>query len=153
MFLLVSPHSVVGIVAQLCPTLGDPMDCIPAGSSVHGILQARTLEWVAISLLLGIFQNPGIEPWVSCIAGKFFTIWATREALFPHKGIAFPFVCQASSFPLITAAETNQVFLLGVPAPSHPSLEAPQPPGSARTEQLTGLWHHKTRLCCVFPGH
>ena len=34
---------------QLCPTLCDPMDCSPPGSSVHGILQARTLEWVAIS--------------------------------------------------------------------------------------------------------
>ena len=35
--------------AQLCPTLCHPMDCSPPGSSVHGILQARTLEWVAIS--------------------------------------------------------------------------------------------------------
>ena len=37
------------LAAQLCPTLCDPMDCSPPGSSVHGILQARTLEWVAIS--------------------------------------------------------------------------------------------------------
>ena len=36
-------------VAQSCPTLSDPMDCSPPGSSIHGILQARTLEWVAIS--------------------------------------------------------------------------------------------------------
>ena len=36
-------------VAQSCLTLGDPMDCGPPGSSVHGILQARILEWVAIS--------------------------------------------------------------------------------------------------------
>ena len=34
---------------QSCPTLSDPMDCSPPGSSVHGIFQARTLEWVAIS--------------------------------------------------------------------------------------------------------
>ena len=34
---------------QSCPTLRDPMDCSPPGSSVHGILQARILEWVAIS--------------------------------------------------------------------------------------------------------
>ena len=34
---------------QSCPTVSDPMDCSPPGSSVHGILQARTLEWVAIS--------------------------------------------------------------------------------------------------------
>ena len=37
------------LVAQSCPTLYDPMDCSPPGSFVHGILQARTLEWVAIS--------------------------------------------------------------------------------------------------------
>ena len=36
-------------VAQSCPTLRDPMDCIPPGSSVHGILQARVLEWGAIA--------------------------------------------------------------------------------------------------------
>ena len=36
-------------VAQSCPTLCDPVDCSPPGSSVHGILQARVLEWVAIS--------------------------------------------------------------------------------------------------------
>ena len=39
---------------QLCLTPGNPMDCSPPGSSVHGILQARTLEWVAIS-----FSNAG----------------------------------------------------------------------------------------------
>ena len=38
------------LVAQLCPTLCDPMNCSPPGSSVHGILQARILEWVTISL-------------------------------------------------------------------------------------------------------
>ena len=36
-------------VTQLCPTLCDPMDCSPPGSSIHGIFQARVLEWVAIS--------------------------------------------------------------------------------------------------------
>ena len=36
-------------VAQLCPTLHDPMDCSPPGSSAHGMLQARVLEWVAIA--------------------------------------------------------------------------------------------------------
>ena len=44
-------------VAQSCPTLCDPMDCSPPGSSVHGFLQARVLEWVAISfrnLLIGL---------------------------------------------------------------------------------------------------
>jgi len=40
-------------VAQLCPTLSDPMDCSLPGSSVHGILQARVLEWVAIAFSVG----------------------------------------------------------------------------------------------------
>ena len=40
-------------VAQSCPTLCDPMDCSPEGSSVHGVLQARILEWVAISFSRG----------------------------------------------------------------------------------------------------
>ena len=41
------------LVAQLCPTLLDPMDCSPPGSSVHGISQTRALEWVVISLSTG----------------------------------------------------------------------------------------------------
>ena len=46
--------------AQSCPTLCDPMDCSPPGSSVHGSFQARILEWVAISFSRG-YSNPGIE--------------------------------------------------------------------------------------------
>ena len=42
-------------VAQSCPTLCDPMDCSPPSSSIHGILQARVLEWVAISFSGGSF--------------------------------------------------------------------------------------------------
>ena len=48
-------------VAQSCPTVCDPMDCSPPGSSVHGIFQARVLEWVAISFSRGSSQL-GIEP-------------------------------------------------------------------------------------------
>ena len=67
------------LVAQLCLTLCSPMDCSPPGSSVHRILQARILEWVATSPSRGSSQPRDRTP-VSCIAGKFFTIWATREA-------------------------------------------------------------------------
>ena len=49
------------LVAQSCVTLCDPMNCSPPGSSVHGILQARILDWIAI-LSLGHLPNPGIEP-------------------------------------------------------------------------------------------
>ena len=65
------------LVAQLCPTLCDRMDCSPPGSSVHGILQARILEWVAISFSRGS-SWPGDRTWVSCIAGRFFTVWTTN---------------------------------------------------------------------------
>ena len=66
--------------AQSCLTLCDPMDCSPPGSSVHGILQARILEWVAISFSRGS-SLPGDRTQVSCIAGRHFNLWATRKAL------------------------------------------------------------------------
>ena len=49
-------------VAQSCLTLCNPMDCSPPGSSIHGILQARILEWVAISFSRGIFPTQGSNP-------------------------------------------------------------------------------------------
>ena len=55
------------------------MDFSPPGSSVHGILQARKLEWVAISFSRGPSQ-PRDQTQVSHLADKFFTVWATREA-------------------------------------------------------------------------
>ena len=48
-------------VAQSCPTLCDPVDCSPPDSSVHGSLQARILEWIAISFS-GDLSDPGIKP-------------------------------------------------------------------------------------------
>ena len=71
------------IIAQLCPILCDPMDCRPAGSSIHGIPQARILEWVVIS-------SSRVSSWprdwthvscVSCIAGELFTLWAIEKAI------------------------------------------------------------------------
>ena len=50
------------LVAKLCPTLFNPMDCSLPGSSVHGILQARILEWVATPFSRDL-PNPRIEPW------------------------------------------------------------------------------------------
>ena len=49
------------LVAQSCPILCDPMDCSPQGSSVHGILQAWILEWVAIPFSRGIFLTQGLK--------------------------------------------------------------------------------------------
>ena len=66
-------------VAQSRLTLCDPMDCSPPGSSLHGILQARVLEWVAISFSRGS-SWPRDRTWVSRIPGRRFNLWATREA-------------------------------------------------------------------------
>ena len=67
------------LVAQLCPTLCNLMVCSPSGSSVHRILQARILEWIAISFSRGS-SHPRDRTQVSCTAGRFFTSWATASA-------------------------------------------------------------------------
>ena len=59
-------------VAQSCPTLCNPMDCSLPGSSIHGILQARVLDWVAISFSRGS-SPPSDRTHISCITGGFFT--------------------------------------------------------------------------------
>ena len=68
------------LVNYSCPTLCNTMDSSPASSSVHGILQARIMEWVAIPFSRGSSQ-PRDWTQVSHIAGRFFTIWATWESL------------------------------------------------------------------------
>ena len=81
-------------VAQSCPTLWDPIDY-----TVHGILQARILEWVAVPFSRGPSQPRdrtqvscivgGFFTQVSCIAGGFFTSWAIREAPFWTEKLQF----------------------------------------------------------------
>ena len=67
------------LLAQSCLIIFNPMDCSLPGSSLHGTLQARILEWVAISFSRR--SSPSRDwTWVSCIAGRLFTVWATREA-------------------------------------------------------------------------
>ena len=67
-------HRVVKVlVAQSCLTFCYPMDCSPPGSSVHGILQAKILECIAIHFSRGSFQSKD-SIWVSHIADRFFTI-------------------------------------------------------------------------------
>ena len=74
------------LVAQMCPTLYNPMDCSLPDSSVQGIFQARILEWVQEPFPPpGDLPSPGIKPAspVSpALAGRFFTISATKEAYF-----------------------------------------------------------------------
>ena len=61
------------LVVQLCSTLCDHMDYSPPGSSVHGIFQARILEWVALPFSRGSSQ-PKDQSWVSHTAGRLFTV-------------------------------------------------------------------------------
>ena len=71
----------VCVCAQLYLPLSESMDCSPPGSSVHGIVQARILEWFAISFSRGSSQLRN-QTWVSCIVGGFFTDSATRKAAY-----------------------------------------------------------------------
>ena len=85
------------LVAQSCPTLWDPTDYSPPGSSVHGVFQAWVLGWVAIPFSRGS-SPPRDQAQVSCIAGRFFTIWtfldsyicSNKNKIFSDKEIWFP---------------------------------------------------------------
>ena len=61
------------LVTQSCLTLCNLMDCSPSGFSVHVILQARILEWIAISFSRGT-SRPRDQTLISCLAGRFFTV-------------------------------------------------------------------------------
>ena len=67
-------------VAQSCPTLCDPMDCSLWDSSIHGVFQARELEWVAISFSRGS-SRPRNWMLISCFGRLILYQWATREAV------------------------------------------------------------------------
>ena len=71
----------------------DPMDCSLPGSSVHGILQARIVEWVAISFSRGSSQesDPGIKLGSPALKADFFTDWATEPTLISFKSYLLPF--------------------------------------------------------------
>ena len=85
--MLISSFSLpVCEVAQSCPTLFDPVDCSPPGSSVHGILQARILEWVAISFSIGSlptvylnFCGPQNHSWKEVSSGALTPSLAVKE--------------------------------------------------------------------------
>ena len=65
------------LVTQLCLPLCEPMNCSPPGSSAHGILLARILEWAAIPFSRSSWPRDWSQ--VSCLASGFFTIWVTSE--------------------------------------------------------------------------
>ena len=149
---------VLCLVAQSCPTLCNPMDYSPPGSSVHGDSPGKNTGVGCHSLLQGIFPTQGLNPglphgrgilyqlshqgsprtleWVaypfstgssrprnwtgvSCIAGRFFTFWATREAhasyqsdhchciLLPHSGAVYG-LCRGSWATAATGSQRAQ---------------------------------------------
>ena len=77
------------LVAQPCPTLCDPINCSPPGSSVHGILQVRILECVAMPSSRGSSQ-PRAWTQVSRTAGGFFTVWAAGSECEAHLCVLSP---------------------------------------------------------------
>ena len=84
------------------------MESSPPGSSIHGILQVRILEWVAISFSRGSSQTRDWT-WVSCIAGRFFTNWATREAYLTFIRLLFQsLILWLSMATLISLLAENQ---------------------------------------------
>ena len=106
-------------VTQSSPTFCNPMDCSLPGSSVHGIFQARILEWVAIS-----FSRRSSWPrdWtqVSGIVGRCFIIWATREAIesvmpSKHLVLCHPLLLLPSVFPSIRVFSNESVLCIRWP--------------------------------------
>ena len=91
-------------VAQSCTTLFDPMDGSLPRSSIHGIFQAKVLEWVAISFSRGSSQ-PRDQTWVSHIVGRHFTIWATREVMLIGKQYDFFNLLPRGPFQIIAHEE------------------------------------------------
>ena len=76
------------LVAHLCLTVCNPTGCSPPGSSVPGVLQVGIQEWVAIPISRGS-SRPRDRTRVSCSVGRFFTIWATTEALYVYYAYGY----------------------------------------------------------------
>ena len=106
-------------VTQSCPTLWDPLDCSPPGSSVLGILQARLLEWVAISFSRGssLPRDWPCISCVSCIGRRILYRWATWEALPEVSGAnAAQAFAKCSGFSLSVG---SLLFSMLIPRPSN----------------------------------
>jgi len=95
-------------VAQSCLTLCNPIDCSLQGSSLHWILQARVLEWVAISFSRGS-SRPRDQIQVSRIPGRCFNLWATREVVL-EKTLESPLDCKEIQ-PVHPKGDQSWVFI------------------------------------------
>ena len=99
-----------GEVSQSCPTLCGPVDCSLPGSSVHGILQARILEWLAISFSRGSSQ-PRDRTWVSCVAYITFPVCRLSEPPGEVPVIWFGAVTKYQVFCYISGYNRLKLFL------------------------------------------
>ena len=110
-------HESESETAQSCPTLCDPMDCSLRGSFIHGIFQARVLEWVAISFSRGS-SRPRDRTWVSHIASRWF-YHLSHQGSSPangnplHIGNQFHLLCQSYSMGCCRVREDYELELSG----------------------------------------
>ena len=98
-------------VVQSCLTPWDPMDSSSPGSGIHGIFQAIILELVAISFSRG---SPQFRdwPWVSCIAGRLFTIWDTRYSICFGANQIFPIHWDLAVFLFQVSQNSHTIIFL-----------------------------------------
>ena len=110
------------LVTQPCLTPGDPIDCSPPGSSVHGILLARILEWAAIPFSR---ESSQARDWtcISCTAGRFFTIWPTRKAQIGSKLFHILKFKQTSTGQIYFTMESSPS-KIGIPAEAKQSISS-----------------------------
>ena len=120
------------LVAQLGTTLCDPMDHSLPGSSVHGNLESWVLVWVAIPFSKGSSQSRD-QTQVSCIAGRFFTIWANLVVQFSSVAQSCPTLCDSHGL-------------------HNTRLTCPSPtPGACSNSCPSSLWCHPTISSSVIP--
>ena len=88
---------------QSCPTICNTMNCSPPGSPVHGILQARILEWIAMSSSRGS-SWPRDQTLISCfyIVGGFFTHWGTWEVPLMKESFPYSFISPIIYYSIMT---------------------------------------------------
>ena len=119
-------------ITQLCPTLCNLMDCSPPGFSVHGIFQARILEWVAISFYKGS-SWPRVRIWVSWISNRILSHWATCCCSTDKLCLTLcdPMDCSTPGFHVLHClpefAQTHVHWVGDAIQPFHPPLP-PSPP-------------------------
>ena len=129
-------------VTQSCQTLCNPMDYSLSGSSVHGILQTRILEWVAFLFSRGS-SWPRDRTWVSCTACRFFTIWAPRKPIVKVKSLSrvllfvTPWTIAYQASP--SMGFSRQEYQSGLPFPSPRDLPNPRIKPRSPTLQADAL--------------